>query len=365
MDKRPNAELNGRGSNSTQTHDVVPYSVRIPRRTASSSTNRAILATLGLLGCLIGGWLIVPEQFQSPFTVVPPVQSDTFRRAVNRAMSAAELTQTAKTEEEWQTVAEWWEESISLMQAVSPVNPKHAIAQEKVEEYGRNLAYARQKMNNPASVQSGSKALWSTGSAKEQVIQAQGEPTRSVRYDTLCQEVLYYGNSSVELTNGSVSHYRDVDGKFRISVRPPEARLISGNTNVWTIGSSREDVFRIQGTPSRVERYAVPNEDILYYGSSSIMLVDDQVVGYNNSGRNLKLSVESIATPPEYLKQQSWELGSSRGDVLRIQGVPNEITSYALSCTEVLVYGDSRIELTNGNVSGYDNIAGNLRVSVQ
>lgn len=366
MDKHQNADLNNQKVRPVQTHEMVPYSARIPRRTtASPSATKALGVMLGLLGALAVGWWIVPGQFQWPLALTSPVQSDSFRRAVNRAMSAAELTQTAETREEWQTVVQWWEEAIALMTVVSPSNANYALAQEKVDEYSRNLAYARQKMDQPDSSQSASTALWSTGSVKEQVIQAQGEPSRSIRYDPLCQEVLYYGNSMVELTNGTVSDYRDVDGKFRVSAQSPETRIIAGNGTTWTIGSSRNDVFQIQGTPSRVDRHDLPNVDVLYYGASSIMLVDDQVVGYKNQGNNLKLSVESIATPKEYLEQSAWNLGSSRGDVLRIQGVPTEITSDGLSCTETLVYGESRVELRNGSVGAYDNIAGNLRVSVE
>jgi hypothetical protein len=366
MDKHQNADLNNQEYRATSMHEMVPYSTRIPRRKMlPSSGGRAFGVTLGLVGILAAGWLVVPGQVQWPLALTPPVRSDTFRRAVNRAMSAAELTQTAATEEEWKTVVQWWEEAIDLMAAVSPGNSNYALAQDKVGEYSQNLAYARQRMNRPDPAQSASKALWSTGSAREQVIRAQGEPSRSVRYDPLCQEVLYYGNSTVELTNGTVSDYRDVDGKFRVSAQPPETRLIASNGTAWTIGSSKDDVFQIQGTPSRVDRHDLPNVDVLYYGSSSVTLVNDQVVGYNNLGNNLKLSVEAIATPTEYLNQQAWQLGSLRGDVLRLQGVPNQITSDGLSCSEVLVYNGSKVELRNGSVSAYDNVAGNLRVSVE
>lgn len=366
MNKRQRSSVNSQTAQSNPKAEIIPYpDRRLRRQKFPSSTSRVVVVTVGLLALLVAGWVIVPGQGRWLQSLTANVPSDTFRRAVNRAMSAAELTQTASTQEEWQTVEQWWKEAIALMSAVEPSNPNYDLAQEKVEEYSRNLVYAQQQMSQTTTTHTLSKTLWSTGSAREQVIQAQGEPTRSVRYDPLCQEVLYYGDSTVELTNGTVSDYRDVDGKFRVSAHPPEVRVASGSATVWTLGSGRDEIFRIQGTPSRVETLDLPNVEILYYGESSITLVDGQAVGYTNVGQNLKVSVEAIATPIDQLENQSWNLGSSRGDVLRIQGIPEQVTSEGLSCSEVLYYGASKVELRNGSVSAYDNAAGNLRVLVQ
>lgn len=366
MNKRQRSSVNSRTSQSSPNSDLIPYSARrLRHQPFSSSTTRVVAVTVGLLALLLLGWFIAPGQGRWLPSLTAHAPSDTLRRAVNRAMSAAELTQTASTQEEWKTVEQWWEEAIALMAAVEPSNPNYDLAQAKVEEYGHNLAYAQQQISQTPTAPTLSKTLWSTGSAREQVIQAQGEPTRSVRYDPLCQEVLYYGDSTVELTNGTVSDYRDMDGKFRVSAHPPDVRVVSGSSTVWTLGSGRDEIFRIQGTPNRVETLDLPNVEILYYGESSITLVDGQVVGYNNVGKNLKLSVEAIATPVDQLEKQSWNLGSSRGDVLRIQGIPEQVTSEGLSCSEVLYYGASKVELHNGSVSAYDNAAGNLRVFVQ
>jgi xanthosine utilization system XapX-like protein len=376
MDKRPKVDWNKHYSESTppklvpyspQTQDRSPESLRFPRYSrspASPSRVRAVVAMVGLVGLLVIGWSVSPLSLQWPLALTTPVQSDSFRRAVNRAMSAAELTQTAGTQEEWQTVAQWWEEAIALMKAVPPSNPHHDLAQEKVEEYSHNLDYARQQMSRPHTDHHASSALWATGSIREQVIQAQGEPTRAVQYDALCQEVLYYGNSTVELTNGTVSSYRDIDGKFRISAHSPEVRRAVGHADTWSIGSLRDEVFQVQGTPNRVDWQELPNIEVLYYGSSSIMLTHEQVVGYNNADNNLKVSIEAIATPAAQLQQSSWSLGSSRGDVLRIQGAPRQIVSEGQACGEVFYYDGSKVEFRNGLVTAYDNAAGNLRVLI-
>ncbi len=75
---------------------------------------------------------------------VLPENGDAFAAGVNYATAAAELTQTAKTPEEWEKVATQWEYAVAMMAAVPADHPKSALAQTKVGEYKKNLAYAQQ-----------------------------------------------------------------------------------------------------------------------------------------------------------------------------------------------------------------------------
>ena len=75
-------------------------------------------------------------------------QTNSFRLAVNQAMSAAILTQSAKSEAEWHLVESQWQEAIALMRAVPSSSPKYAIAQRKVTEYQHNLSYSQQRGGN-------------------------------------------------------------------------------------------------------------------------------------------------------------------------------------------------------------------------
>jgi hypothetical protein len=75
----------------------------------------------------------------------PLFQADPFRDGVNRAMSAAELTQTANSPEEWGLVAGLWQEAINLMENVPNSSEQYAVAQQKMQEYPDNLKYAQQK----------------------------------------------------------------------------------------------------------------------------------------------------------------------------------------------------------------------------
>lgn len=76
-------------------------------------------------------------------TASPQAAPDTFQSAVNQAMKAATLTQTASTPEDWQQVAKAWENAIALMQSVPPSHPRYSIAQQKAVEYQPNLTYAQ------------------------------------------------------------------------------------------------------------------------------------------------------------------------------------------------------------------------------
>jgi hypothetical protein len=93
----------------------------------------------------------VPVAYQAPSVTPTPVtsaspasspQPNSFREAVNKAMSAATITQSAKSKDDWNLVASQWQEAIALMKAVPASSPNYALAQKKVVEYQPNLDYA-------------------------------------------------------------------------------------------------------------------------------------------------------------------------------------------------------------------------------
>lgn len=75
-------------------------------------------------------------------------QSDPFQEAVNKALSASKLVQSAKTEADWNEVALQWQEAIDLMKIVPASHPNHALAQKKAAEYQKNLKYALKSAKN-------------------------------------------------------------------------------------------------------------------------------------------------------------------------------------------------------------------------
>lgn len=91
-----------------------------------------------------------PQVNQSTVTN-PTAQSEPFRDAVNKAMEAAKLAQTAKTSEEWSEVANSWQQSINLMKAVQSSSPNHKTAQQKAVQYRTNLEYAQRNARTASS----------------------------------------------------------------------------------------------------------------------------------------------------------------------------------------------------------------------
>ncbi|MCT7968829.1 hypothetical protein NG799_21190 [Laspinema sp. D1] len=75
---------------------------------------------------------------------------DAFRQGVNAAMTAATLTQSARTQEQWQTVESWWSEAVALMEAVPDQSPDRPVAEQKAVEYQTNWSYARTQITQIA-----------------------------------------------------------------------------------------------------------------------------------------------------------------------------------------------------------------------
>lgn len=85
---------------------------------------------------------LTPSSIPEKSPVVLP-QTDNFREAVNKAVSAANLTQSAKFKDDWKTVMNEWQTAIELMKTVPTSSSNYAIAQQKIIEYQQNLNYAQ------------------------------------------------------------------------------------------------------------------------------------------------------------------------------------------------------------------------------
>jgi ribosomal protein S27E len=90
-------------------------------------------------------------QWNKPTVMMPspPPPTSTmdniWREAVNSAMRAANLAQTAETQQQWNRVVLQWQEAINLMKAVPASDPNYTTAQQKVIEYQNYLNIAQQR----------------------------------------------------------------------------------------------------------------------------------------------------------------------------------------------------------------------------
>lgn len=78
----------------------------------------------------------------------PTPQVERFQDALDTAMGAATIAQSAQSKDDWNLVVSRWQSAISLLKAVPKSSANYAIAQKKIAEYQRNLAYAQKQGNS-------------------------------------------------------------------------------------------------------------------------------------------------------------------------------------------------------------------------
>ncbi len=73
-------------------------------------------------------------------------KSDNFRQAVNQAMEAAILTQTARSKQEWEIVTQTWTKAIDLLELIPRDDINYDRASVKILEYRKNLNYSQERI---------------------------------------------------------------------------------------------------------------------------------------------------------------------------------------------------------------------------
>jgi hypothetical protein len=361
MSKRPHPEQNGNGKTYYYLEEVNLSNGQVKPKKRLGVLPWVVVGSIIALGVAIS--LQFPLS-RSLLTQSAPNEVDgdeVFRQAVNKAMSAAEQTQTANYKEDWNTVAGLWQDAIRLMQAVPSSSNNYPLAQQKVGEYQRNLQYAKSNVQTRPRRSPQTVEFWSVGSSRGDVIAVQGTPTRVERTDAKCEELLYYGNSVITLQHGMVSEYDNVDNNLNVSVDPSLVYGTLAEQDLWTLGSPRDNLFQVQGTPTRINTYTSLNREVAYYGESMVEITNGFVTGYSDFDDNLKVSVSSLVSETSS-DATAWSLGALESEVYDVQGTPSQIRRYDSLCRAVLHYGDSTINFENGRVAGYDNVDGNLRV---
>jgi hypothetical protein len=357
MSRKRHPELEGYASETLYTFELS--SQRKKRRSRLIWTSTGLLLGLGLA---TGVFLLMPlTQRLTWVGRTEQLAEDPYALGLGQAMDAAELTQTAEFQEDWSRVAILWQQAIGHMQAVPASNSNHDLAQQKIAEYSRNLKYAQSNVDSRAPSDPRQISYWTIGSDRELVFDIQGLPNRIYQYDTTCKEVLYYGDSAVELENGYVVDYSDADANLKVLGDKQVALSFQANDHSWTLGSTQQDVFEVQGTPTRTSSFQ--EAVTLHYGDSSVELKNNQVVAYSNAGNNLKVSMTPVALWNEVPVAEHWSLGDSRNQVLQVeQQTPTAVSRLDTSCKEVFTFGENTVTFRKGLVSEFANFSYNLKV---
>lgn len=132
----------------------------------------------------------------------------------------------------------------------------------------------------------------------------------------------------------------------------------------YTIGSPKDEVLRLQGTPTAISSYPALGHELWTYGSSTVEVSTKTglVSEWDNSG-NLKVFMQpgkNITTANVFTR------GSHKDDVLRLHGTPTAISNYQVLGREVWTYGFSSVVISTetGCVTEWKN-SGNLRVELK
>jgi hypothetical protein len=117
------------------------------------------------------------------------------------------------------------------------------------------------------STQVEAKGFFTVGSTKDEVLAAQGTPTKFT--DT----TLTYGLSDVYFTNGKVVSWN------QYATSPLKAELLPSTRveakGFFTVGSTKDEVLAVQGTPTKF------TDTTLTYGLSDVFFANGRVVSWN------------------------------------------------------------------------------------
>jgi len=181
-----------------------------------------------------------------------------------------------------------------------------------------------------------SSGYFTTGSTKDEVLAIQGTP------DRFTERSLHYGTSDVFFRDGRVLSW--YNGYPKLKVRMPPTS--STDKTYFAVGSTKDEVLAIQGTPDRF------TDSSFHYGTSDVFFQNGRVVSWYNGYPKLRARM----LPATSTDKRFFTVGSTKDEVLAIQGTPDRFTERALH------YGTSDVFFKDGRVSSWYNGYPKLRV---
>ena len=127
----------------------------------------------------------------------------------------------------------------------------------------------------------------------------------------------------------------------------------------FTRGSHEDDVLRLQGTPTSINRFGSYEKWYFELSSVDISARTRQVTEWSNIGRNLKVQ---LLPGPNITASSSFTRGSHEDDVLRLQGTPTSINRFGSYEKWYFELSSVDISATTRQVTAWSNISRNLKV---
>lgn len=189
------------------------------------------------------------------------------------------------------------------------------------------------------------KTFFSLGSTKAEVLRVQGKPAK------VYGQTWVYGLSDVTFREGRVWRYHNFDGSLRVQMLPSVPNANGQNPESFTIGATKEEVLRVQGTPTHAEG------NKWSYGFSEIYFRDGVVIGFNNFFNNLKVTMRPLQGSDATPAKGYFTIGSSQDEVLALQGTPTIVQGNLWS------YQLSDVLFVDGRVRSVNDFSGILKFS--
>lgn len=182
------------------------------------------------------------------------------------------------------------------------------------------------------------------GSTKDEVLAVQGAPDRTEG------SVWHYGKDSVTFADGRVLNYSNEQRRLRVRVLPDRPPAVAPEH--FTIGSSKDEVLAVQGTPTRLAG------DQWFYGEDSVLFSRGTVFEFSNQNLRLRVRIvpaEGTAVPAD----GKFGKGDSRDVVVAVQGTPTRVEG------DAWYYGPDSVLFSKGAAHSVKNVSGRLRARIE
>jgi len=218
-----------------------------------------------------------------------------------------------------------------------------APLQEKGEQAEDEPSAAREPEEVAGERKPAPEGFFSMGSTREEVLAAQGPP------DSVRGGIWSYGLSKVVFKEGRVKRYSNFDGNLKVRLAPGKEKGERGSRPFFTLGSTRDEVLAVQGTPARImgNRWQ--------YGFSEIRFREGRVIAYDNFFGDLKVRLLPSTPLKDDEIPAAFSLGATRDEVLAVQGTPSGMGG------NMWFYGLSSIQFRDGRVRAVYDPSGELR----
>ena len=187
------------------------------------------------------------------------------------------------------------------------------------------------------------------------MLRLQGTPSDLDRFSSY--ETWWFGYSTVKI-DSRTRRVLEWDNNGNLHVRLLPGKQVTSQTH-FTLGSHADDVLRLQGTPSDIDRFS--SYETWWFGYSTVKIDSRtrRVLEWDNNG-NLHVR---LLPGKQVTSQTHFTLGSHADDVLRLQGTPSDIDRFSSYETWWFGYSTVKIDLRTRRVLEWDN-NGNLKVKL-